>query len=105
MLDGEDLRGLPLLERTRRLLDILPTVESRIRYVDHVHKSGVQFFKLACERDLEGVVGRFAGGPYLTDGSATSWLKFKNPAYSQAEGRAELFEQRRAPEPRPRRTR
>jgi len=49
----------------------------------------------ACERDLEGVVGKFAGGTYQSDGAATSWVKFKNPTYTQAEGRAELFESRR----------
>jgi hypothetical protein len=32
---------------------------------------------------------------YHADGASTSWLKIKNPAYSQAEGRAELFEQHR----------
>ena len=50
MLDGEDVRGLPLLERKRRLLDVMPRVESRLRYVDHVHETGVRFFELACER-------------------------------------------------------
>ena len=103
MLDGEDLRGLPLLERKRRLLGIMPRVETRVRYVDHVHETGIRFFELACERDLEGVVGKFARGTYQSDGTATSWVKFKHATYSQAEGRAELFEQRRSPEPAPRR--
>jgi hypothetical protein len=31
MLDGEDVRGLPLLERKRRLLDVRPRIESRLR--------------------------------------------------------------------------
>jgi hypothetical protein len=34
----------------------------------------------------------------------TSWLKIKNPTYSQAEGRHELFEKRRQPEGRKRST-
>jgi ATP-dependent DNA ligase len=95
MLDGEDLRQLPLLERKRRLLDAMPRVESRVRFVDHVHETGVRFLELVCERDLEGVVGKFAGGMYRSDGWATSWVKFKNRNYSQADGRAELFESRR----------
>ena len=33
MLDGEDVRGLPLLERKRRLFDVMPRVESRLRSV------------------------------------------------------------------------
>ena len=94
---------MPLLERKRRLLDVMPRIESRVRHVDHVHGTGVDFFRLACERDLEGIVGKFAHGTYQSDGAATSWVKFKHPGYSQIEGRAELFEQRRSPETRPRR--
>ena len=102
MLDGEDLRGVPLLERKRLLLDVMPQIESRVRYVDHVHETGVRFFELACERDLEGIVAKYTRGVYQTNHAITSWLKVKNPHYSQAEGRAELFEQRRSPERRPR---
>lgn len=43
------------------------------------------------------------GVVYQTDGALTSWVKVKNPTHSQTEGRAELFEHRRGPEPRPRR--
>ncbi len=32
-LDGNDLRGLPLMERKRRLARIMPRVESRVRFV------------------------------------------------------------------------
>lgn len=92
MLDGEDLRSLPLLERKRRLLDILPPIEARLRYVDHIHEAGVRFFELACERDLEGIVGKYCHGTYQADTALTSWVKVKNRGYTQAEGRAELFE-------------
>ena len=34
-IDGEDLTGLPLLERKRRLLRIMPFIESRLMYLDH----------------------------------------------------------------------
>ena len=87
--------GLPLLERKRRLREIMPSVEPRVRYVDHVHGTGTRFYELACERDLEGIVAKWARGTYQRDGAATSWLKIKNPGYSQAEGRQELFELRR----------
>jgi hypothetical protein len=39
-------------------------------------------------------------GTYQSDGAAASWIKFKNPTYSQAEGRHALFEQRQLPRPR-----
>jgi hypothetical protein len=41
-------------------------------------------------------VAKWAKGTYRTDGRATSSLKIKNPNYSQAEGRYELFERRRS---------
>src|SRR5689334_14845773 len=46
-------------------------------------------------RDLEGVVAKWSHGTYHCDGRGTSWLKIKNPHYSQMEGRRELFEARR----------
>jgi ATP-dependent DNA ligase len=38
--------------------------------------------------DLEGIVAKRKADPYLRD---AHWWKIKNPAYSQAEGRHELF--------------
>ena len=60
--------------------------------VDFIWEKGTELFALACERDLEGVVGKWAMGSYQSDGRSTSWVKIKNPSYSQAEGRAELFD-------------
>ena len=48
----------------------------------------------ACRRDLEGIVAKWVHGTYQR-GLPTSWLKIKNPHYSQMEGRHELFETRR----------
>ena len=50
--------------------------------------------KLDGERDLEGIVAKWAHGTYQRDRRRTSGLKIKNPEYSQIEGRAELFNQR-----------
>ena len=54
--------------------------------------SGCDLFRVACKRDLEGIVAKWTHGTYPTDTSRTSWLKIKNPEYSQIDGRAELFE-------------
>jgi hypothetical protein len=40
-----------------------------------------------------------AHGTYQDSSYATSWLKVKNPAYSQPEGRHELFEAKTASSP------
>jgi bifunctional non-homologous end joining protein LigD len=76
-VDGEDLRARPLLERKRRLRRLMPRVESRLRHVDHVEARGVDLFREACRRDLEGIVAKWQDGPYHGDGVQTSWLKKK----------------------------
>ena len=73
----------------------MPAVESRLLYLDHLVKRGRDLFRVACDRDLEGIVGKWAHGTYQTEGRRTSWVKIENPAYSQMEGRHELFERRR----------
>lgn len=95
MLDGKDLRSLPLLERKRGLRGIMPKVESRVLDLDHIAERGRDLYRAACEHDLEGTVGKWVHGTYHSDGRATSWLKVKNPEYSQTEGRHELFDTRR----------
>jgi hypothetical protein len=90
----EDLGGWPLLERKRRLRAILPRVDDRLVYLDHVERRGVDLFTAVCAHDLEGIVAKWKDGTYHADGVTTSWLKIKNPAYSQMESRHELFERR-----------
>ena len=93
-LEGVDLRGQQLTERKRLLRAIMPTVESRVRLVEHVPESGVDFFDAACRHDLEGIVAKWKEGTYQS-GPRTSWLQIRNPEYSQRENRRELFEARR----------
>jgi hypothetical protein len=47
---------------------------------------------------LEGIVAKRKFDPYLCDRS-TSWLKIRNPNYSQWIGREELFERERSTHP------
>jgi len=90
-IDGEDLTGLPLIERKRRLLRIMPTIDTRLLYLDHIERRGRDLFRAACERDLEGIVAKWAKGTYRTDGRTTSWVKVKYADYSQMRDRHELF--------------
>lgn len=41
----------------------------------------------AASMDLDGVVGECAPRAYQCGGASTSWVKVKNPAYSQIVGR------------------
>jgi len=94
-LDGADLRARPLIERKRRLAEIIPfDFDTHLRLLGHVHGRGRDLFRLVCDHDAEGIVGKWARGSYHVDGRTTSWLKIKNPNYSQAVGRHEFFEGR-----------
>ena len=93
-LDGVDLRGQRLTERKHLLRGVMPTVESRVRLVEHVPQRGVDFFEAACRHDLEGVVGKWKDGTYQS-GPRTSRLKIRNPKYSQWEKRRERLGARR----------
>jgi bifunctional non-homologous end joining protein LigD len=86
-LDGEDLRERPLIERKRLLRSIVPEQSSSLLYADHIEQHGVDFFRLACDRDLEGIVAKKDWGRY-----GEGWWKIRNPQYSQYDGRHELFE-------------
>ena len=93
-LDGCDLRGLSLIERKRLLRRVIPGQPSPVLYVDHVAHAGVDLYQAVCARDMEGIVAKRADGTYTPE--TTTWVKIKNPAYSQAEGRADLFDARAA---------
>ena len=92
-LNGVDLRERPLLERKARLKEVIPGSASRLLYLDHIEKQGVELYQMGCERDLEGIVAKPKRSPYPT-ARKSCWIKVKNPSYSQAEGRRELFEAR-----------
>ena len=62
----------------------------RVVYAQHVEGTGKRFFQEICAHDLEGIVAKHNLGIYKDDGN--SWLKIKNPSYSQTEGRHELLQ-------------
>jgi bifunctional non-homologous end joining protein LigD len=90
-LDGKDLRLLPLLRRKSILKRILPPCSQHILYVDHIQEKGRWLFQQACKLDLEGIVAKHATSPYRERIASDMWIKIKNPAYSQKEGRGDWF--------------
>jgi len=50
----------------------------------------VELYRTVCEADLEGIVAKWKPAPYGTQ--PPSWIKIKNPRYSQAVGRRERLE-------------
>lgn len=72
---GHDLRPLPLLERKRVLLDVLPPV-GPIRYVEHFAERGEDLYRRVREMGLEGIVGKAAESRY-TGGRSRQWIKVR----------------------------
>lgn len=66
-LNGRDHRGLPLLERKRRLRQIVPVAPSLLLYADHVVGTGVDLFEAVCRNDLEGIVAKRCNARYTPE--------------------------------------
>ena len=74
--DGEDLRELTLLERKKRLKDILPR-HKLIAFSRHRKTSGTKFFAEAERKGLEGIMAKLANSKYLSGARTDKWLKIK----------------------------
>ena len=94
---GHDLRLHTLVERKDVLRRLLKGGPERLRYVEHFDGlDGTAFFDVCCAHDLEGVVAKRRDSTYLDRDDETAWLKVKNPNYTGAENRRDLFEKRTA---------
>jgi len=89
-LNGKDLRGLPLTRRRRALDRLIPATTTVVSKVFAVEQRGRDLFAAAERLDLEGIVAKRKADPYAP---STVWYKVKNRAYTQTEGRWELFQQ------------
>ncbi len=82
-LDGKDLRNKTLAERKKLLKDALPSSD-HVKYCDHVDARGKEFFAVAKEQDLEGVIAKRKDGRYLEGKRSSGWLKIKNHRSQEA---------------------
>ena len=93
-LGKKDLRGLPLTKRKQRLQKLLAKAKlPGVVYANHIGGHGIALYQEACQRDLEGIVCKHRDSVYA---AKRRWLKVKNPSYTQAIGRKEMFEKFRA---------
>jgi bifunctional non-homologous end joining protein LigD len=74
--DGKDLRGLTLLERKKRLKEILPR-NKLIAFSRHRKTDGKKFFEEAERKGLEGIMAKRADSKYLSGARTDNWLKIK----------------------------
>jgi bifunctional non-homologous end joining protein LigD len=75
-LDGEDLTGLPLVERKARLRALIPDNHERLRFSDHIIGKGEKLLGQFCAAGLEGVISKQVEGHYVGARSG-GWLKTK----------------------------
>ncbi|MBD9509974.1 ATP-dependent DNA ligase [Ensifer sp. ENS10] len=75
-LDGQDLRMMPLAERRQLLEPIVSGRTGAIRFSEEVHADGAEFFRVACEHGLEGIIAKRRDKPYHS-GRRPEWLKIK----------------------------
>src|SRR6266542_3844035 len=90
VVDGEDVRALPLKERKALLAKIVRRYG--MQKSEPVLGDVKGAFKAVCGLDLEGIVAKRLADAY--EPGRTRWWKILNPDYGQKAGRAELFERR-----------
>jgi bifunctional non-homologous end joining protein LigD len=75
--DGYDLMGAVLADRKATLAEIVPRDGAGIvRYSDHQQGRGPDFYRHACDFDIEGTIAKRRDRPYRP-GRSTDWLKIK----------------------------
>lgn len=85
MLDGKDLRNLPLMKRKQRLGRLL-NGHSRLLEVEHIEHDGLSMFAGAMALGLEGIVAKDGESPYVEGPTVTwHWQKIKNRDYKRKE--------------------
>src|SRR5690606_594746 len=82
-LKGKSLTDNPLLERKTILEKLLPKSDI-IKYCEHVIERGIDFFKIAKEADLEGIVAKKADSTYHEGARSSNWLKIKHTLTDEA---------------------
>jgi bifunctional non-homologous end joining protein LigD len=90
-LEGVDLRREPLSERKRLLGELLAKDTGSLYKILTLEEHGRALFGAIKKLDLEGVVAKRKGDPYSPQ---TTWYKIMNSAYSQGDGRVDLFRRR-----------
>ena len=75
-LEGIMLVNLPLTERRTILKRIIPQ-EATIKLSENFEASGTEFFQLAQQMGLEGIIAKKADSIYRPDARTNDWLKIK----------------------------
>lgn len=80
MLDGDDIRRQPLVERKARLRELV-SGQPLIQFSESIEGDGETIFRHVCSMGLEGIVSKRKDSIYRS-GRTRSWIKTKCPSYS-----------------------
>jgi bifunctional non-homologous end joining protein LigD len=77
---GENIMGLPLIERKARLKKLFtPKPKKTLLVLDAIPEHGIELFALAVELGLEGLVAKKATSIYVPGERTRDWRKIKRP--------------------------
>ena len=75
--DGRDLTGKTVVQRRKRLQDIITPVDD-IQVGGYIEKHGINLFQLAKEKGLEGIIAKRKKSTYQPGRRSLYWLKIKS---------------------------
>ena len=78
-VDGVDIGAAPLLERKALLEELLDGAPAQLAYSSHIVGDGEAAYRLAGERDFEGIISKRGDRPYH-GGRSDDWRKTKQLA-------------------------
>lgn len=82
-LEGNDIMGLPLIERRSILRSIMPDY-GMVKLSDNFDETGTEFFNLADKLGLEGIIAKKATSVYTPGLRTKEWLKIKTQKFQEA---------------------
>jgi len=74
--DDHQVTDLPLMERKKLLAKVINENE-RIAISRYIEEQGIQFYQLAKQNDLEGIVAKRKVSKYYLDKKTKDWIKIK----------------------------
>ena len=82
-LNGIDLMELPLTKRRNILQQLIPP-DTIIKYSENFEATGTDFFAVAQNIGLEGIIAKKADSTYIPDSRTKIWLKIKTEQRHEA---------------------
>ncbi|HSB92826.1 MAG TPA: non-homologous end-joining DNA ligase [Flavitalea sp.] len=82
-IEGYSIMHWPLTARKKLLQQVLPD-DPHIQYSDHIEERGTEFFDLASDQGLEGIMAKDGNSEYIKGARTTNWLKIKTSMRQEA---------------------